>query len=130
MSNCLLLVPIFNPNCLLVKTWFSGPSSHTRDQGRFLGLLGHFEWGSKNNQILCCLVDVHITGLMHWNIRILIILQKHDNIGQCHEKIWLMHANNKCTDQPAQMRRLIGAFVIHFLESIIDEFATYKISIF
>ena len=29
----------------------------------------------------------------------------------------LLHANNKCADQPAQRRRLISAFVIRYLES-------------
>ena len=39
-------------------------------------------------------------------------------------------ANNKDTDQPAHPHRLITAFVIRYLESIISEFATGEISIF
>ena len=39
-------------------------------------------------------------------------------------------ANNKDTDQPAHPRRLISAFVICLLESIISRFATTEISIF
>ena len=35
-----------------------------------------------------------------------------------------MFVNNNGTDQPAQMRSLINAFVIHLLESIISNFAT------
>ena len=38
--------------------------------------------------------------------------------------------NNKGVDQTVQMRRLISAFVIGLLESIIPELATCKISIF
>ena len=38
-----------------------------------------------------------------------------------HEKICLMsYANNKSADQPAQLRSLISAFVVHCLESIIS----------
>ena len=39
-------------------------------------------------------------------------------------------ANNKGTDQPAHLHRLISASVICFLESIISKLATSKISIF
>ena len=39
-------------------------------------------------------------------------------------------ANNKGADQPAHPRRLISAFVIRFLESIISKLATSEISIF
>ena len=35
-------------------------------------------------------------------------------------------ANNKGADQPAHPRRLISAFIIHFLESIISRLATSK----
>ena len=37
---------------------------------------------------------------------------------------------NKGADQPAHLRRLISAFVIHLLESIISKLASSKISIF
>ena len=39
-------------------------------------------------------------------------------------------SNNKGTDQPAHPHRLISAFVIRFLGSIISKLATCKISIF
>ena len=39
-------------------------------------------------------------------------------------------ANNKEADQPAHLRRLISAFVIRFLESIISRLVTSEISIF
>ena len=39
-------------------------------------------------------------------------------------------ANNTGADQSALPRRLISAFVIHFLESIIYRLATSEISIF
>ena len=38
--------------------------------------------------------------------------------------------NNTGADQPAHLRRLISAFVIRFLESIIRNLVTGKISIF
>ena len=38
----------------------------------------------------------------------------------CHEKTCLMpYANNKDVDQPAHLRSLINAFVVHCLDSII-----------
>ena len=39
-------------------------------------------------------------------------------------------ANNTGADQPAHLRSLISAFVIHFLESIISRLDTSEISIF
>ena len=39
-------------------------------------------------------------------------------------------ANNTGADQPAHPRSLINAYVIRFLESIIDKLATVEISIF
>ena len=36
-------------------------------------------------------------------------------------------ANNKCVDQPAHQRRLISAFVIRFLKSIISKLASREI---
>ena len=39
-------------------------------------------------------------------------------------------ANSTCTDQPAHLRSLISAFVVHFLESTICKLATGKISFF
>ena len=39
-------------------------------------------------------------------------------------------ANNKGADQPTHLRRLISAFVIHLLESMISKLASSKISIF
>ena len=38
--------------------------------------------------------------------------------------------NNRGADQPTHLRRLISAFVIPFLESIISKLATSEISIF
>ena len=39
-------------------------------------------------------------------------------------------ASNNGTDQPAHQRRLISAFVIHFLESVISKRDTGEISVF
>ena len=39
-------------------------------------------------------------------------------------------ANNTGADQPAHLRSLISAFVIHFVESIICKLSTGEISIF
>ena len=39
-------------------------------------------------------------------------------------------ADNKGVDQPSHPRRLIGTFVIHFLESVISKLATCEISFF
>ena len=51
--------------------------------------------------------------------------------GPRHDKTCLRgFANNKGADQPAHPRRLISAFVIRLLESIISELATSEISIF
>ena len=41
-----------------------------------------------------------------------------------------MFANNKGDDQPTHKHRLISAFVICSLESIVDKLATCEISIF
>ena len=38
--------------------------------------------------------------------------------------------NNEGADQPTHSRRLISAFVIHFLESVKSKLATGEISIF
>ena len=38
-------------------------------------------------------------------------------------------ANNKSTDQPAHPRRLISAFVNHFLEKVISKLTTSEISL-
>ena len=46
------------------------------------------------------------------------------------ENLPLGFANNTGTDQPAHLRSLISAFVIHFLESNIYTLATSTISIF
>ena len=58
--------------------------------------------------------------------------------GSQHIAIWVsmrenlssVFANNKGADQLVHLRSLIGAFVIHLLESIISKLATGKISIF
>ena len=46
--------------------------------------------------------------------------------GPQREKTCLVFTNNKGEDQPAHLRRLINAFVIHFLESIRSKLATSK----
>ena len=46
------------------------------------------------------------------------------------ENLSLGFANNKSTDQPARLYRLISAFVIHFLEIIISKLAAGEILIF
>ena len=43
------------------------------------------------------------------------------------ENLILSQANNKGADQPAHVRSLISAFVVHFLKSIIAKLASYKI---
>ena len=51
--------------------------------------------------------------------------------GPCRKKPWLRgFENNKDTDQPAHPHRLISAFVIRILESIISKLASRKIPIF
>ena len=51
--------------------------------------------------------------------------------GPRHRKTCLQgFANDKEADQPAQLRRLISAIVICFLEIIISKLATSEISIF
>ena len=53
------------------------------------------------------------------------------NVEHRREKICLQgFANNKGADQHAHLRRLIGAFTIRFLESILPQIATGDISIF
>ena len=52
-------------------------------------------------------------------------------IGPRREKTSLLGlANNKGAEQPAHPRRLISAYVIRFLESIISKLAMSEISIF
>ena len=51
--------------------------------------------------------------------------------GHCPDKTSLQwFANNKGADQPASMRSLISAFIIHVLESIIYGLPSSEISIF
>ena len=38
----------------------------------------------------------------------------------------ILHANNKCADQPAHPHRLISAFVIHYLKSKVGKLADGK----
>ena len=45
------------------------------------------------------------------------------------ENLSLVVVNNKSADQPSRPRRLISAFVIHCLESIISKLASSEISI-
>ena len=49
---------------------------------------------------------------------------------RAQDNLTLLHANNKCTDQPAHLRSLISAFVIHSPENIIALFDKCQISIF
>ena len=46
------------------------------------------------------------------------------------ENLSSVFANNKGADQPAHPRRLISAFVVRFLKSIISKLASREISIF
>ena len=46
------------------------------------------------------------------------------------ENLYSVFANNKGADQPAHLRSLISAFVIHLLGRIISELAESEISIF
>ena len=46
------------------------------------------------------------------------------------ENLSLGFANNKSADQPAHQLRLISAFVIRFLETIMSKLAAGEISIF
>ena len=52
------------------------------------------------------------------------------NWALIQENLFSGFVNNKSTDQPAHPRKLISAFVIRFLESIISKLATSEISIF
>ena len=54
------------------------------------------------------------------------LLKGHQCEKICHQGF----ANNEGADQPAHPHRLISAFVIRFLESIISRLATREISIF
>ena len=45
--------------------------------------------------------------------------KKSDSSFRPREKTGLLHANNKCTDQSAHQRRLISAFVIRCMGSIL-----------
>ena len=57
--------------------------------------------------------------------------QQHIDNGPRRKKTCLRgFANNKGSDKPALPRRLISAFVIRVLESIISKLATIEISIF
>ena len=62
------------------------------------------------------------------------VMQRHHaklSYGPRHEKTCLQgFGNNKGADQPAHMRSLISAFIIHSFESIISRFASGEISIF
>ena len=54
-----------------------------------------------------------------------------NDMGPQVEKTHLLgFVNNKGTDQPAQMRSLISAFVIRFLETIIPRLAMRQFLIF
>ena len=44
--------------------------------------------------------------------------------GSGREKTWLLYANNKGADQPAQPLSLIGAYVIHLLISNVTPLRT------
>ena len=55
---------------------------------------------------------------------------KYMYVPRCEKTFLQGFANNKSVDQPAHLRRLISAFVIHLLESIISKLATSEISIF
>ena len=57
------------------------------------------------------------------------LLQMTPCYGPRPEKTCQGFANNTGADQPAHLRRLISAFVIRFLESIICKLATGEISI-
>ena len=52
------------------------------------------------------------------------------NGPRCEKTCLRGFANNKGADQPAHLRRLISAFVIRFLESIVCKLETGEISIF
>ena len=46
------------------------------------------------------------------------------------ENLTLVHGNNKGADQPAHPRSLVSPYAVPFLERIIAELVTCKISIF
>ena len=53
----------------------------------------------------------------------------HHHSEPCHEKTcFMLYANNKDTDQPALLHRLVSVFVIRCLNSIIPILAISKIS--
>ena len=51
------------------------------------------------------------------------------NMASSQETLILLHANNKCADQPTHSRILISIFVIDFLESMLVKLVLCKISI-
>ena len=51
-----------------------------------------------------------------------------DRMSHVMRKSVLPYTNNKGADQPAHLRSLIGAFVVHFLDSIIPLVSISKIS--
>ena len=44
------------------------------------------------------------------------------------ENLFLLYANNKGADQPAQLRSLISTFVVHYLDNLIPLLAIAEIS--
>ena len=46
------------------------------------------------------------------------------------DKVSLLHANNKGTDQPVHLCSLVSTYVLNSLDSIISKLASYKVSIF
>ena len=74
-------------------------------------------------------VDNHIKYQASFSLKFKKDVSK--SFGPRRVKTYLQEsANNTAADQPAHPRRLISTFVIRFLEIIISELATSKISIF
>ena len=65
-----------------------------------------------------------------YNLGAMVIIEQRPHLASARENLFSEFANNKGTDKPAHPRRLISAFAIRSLESIISKQATGKILIF
>ena len=83
-------------------------------------------WSSKLKRGLHRLVRVYTCQ----NATLLKITCRGSNGPQCEKACLQYFTNNTGADQPAHPRRLISAFVIRLLESMISKFASSEISIF
>ena len=93
----------------------------------FSALIYHFSW-----QVLSIVKDSCKSYIVVFTLEKNEMVWSHTRLsGPRREKTCLRgFANNTGADQPAHPRRLISAFVIRFLESIICKLGAGEISIF